>query len=296
MSLLRGLAKNAARFNRRVSRKLAIALAALAVVASPLVGFASPASAVVDCTTVFAGGTGTSADPWRVSNASQLSALRDCGTANTYFLQTQDISLATLNPWTPIASFSGNFNGAHRQISGLNIYLPAVQYVGLFSKLTASSRIQSVHLQVTVNGDYYAAGLAGENRGVISTSYVSGSITSASQQTAGLVGYNYGTIESSSTYVTINSAAMAGGLVGYNEGIIRNSYSQGTIDAGDGGGLVGAQDGNWRSGYPNAIVGNSYSNVAVKSSVGSYGGGVLFTRMSKTTLEGSLFFEPRYSP
>ena len=292
MSLIRVLGVKIARLNRQASRKTLTALAALAVVASPLVGVASPASAVVDCATVFAGGTGTSADPWRVSNAIQLSALRDCGTVNKYFLQTQDISLSTMNPWTPIPSFSGNFDGAHMQISALTINLPAVQYVGLFSKLTTTSRIQSVHLQATVNGNYYAAGLAGENRGVISTSYVSASVTSASQSTAGLVGYNYGTIESSSAYVTISSAAMAGGLVGYNEGIIRNSYTQGTINAGDGGGLVGGQDGNWRSGFPNAIVGNSYSKVTVTSSVGGYGGGVLFRRMSKTTLEGSLFFQP----
>ncbi|MDH6531995.1 hypothetical protein M2119_000232 [Aurantimicrobium minutum] len=294
MMLFRALQKNTNRVTVLATRKVLTVFAALAVGVSPLMGMADTARAVANCTTVFAGGTGLSTDPWKVASASQLSALRDCGTENTYFLQTQDISLATMNPWIPIASFAGNYDGDHFQISGLTINLPTVQYVGFFSKLTSSARIASMNLQVNVNGNYYAAGLAGENQGVISTSYVSGSISSTEQYTAGLVGYNSGRIESSGAWATIRSAAMAGGLVGLNQGIIRNSYSQGTIDAGDGGGLVGGQDGNYRAGYPDAIVGNSYSNVTVKSSVGGYGGGVLFRRMSKTTLEGNLFFEPHF--
>ena len=101
----------------------------------------------------FSGGSGTEDDPYRISSAADMEALRDSVNSGnkytgTYFLVTGDINLGTDadNTWKPIfsssAQFGGVFDGDGHTISGLYVS-EAVKfdnkyYTGLFGVLVGA--------------------------------------------------------------------------------------------------------------------------------------------------------------
>ena len=238
------LKKKATRLSGLASRKMLAVVAALGVLASPLVGIGNPANAV-NCSTDFAGGTGTSSDPWKVSTPAQLSALYPCGTVGKYFEQTNDINLESITSWTPIYLFSGTYYGQNFRITNLKIE-GNVDYVGLFRVTGPLSLLTGLNLVVnSVTGGTGTAGLVSNNQGTISASSVSGgSVTSRGTYAAAMVAINAvgSTIEKSwaSTSVSVTNAVV-GGLVGVNEsGKIIDSYATGAVTGQYSvGGLVG---------------------------------------------------------
>jgi hypothetical protein len=111
---------------------------------------------------------------------------------------------------------------------------------------------------VSCSGDYYAGGLVGLNRGLISYSYASGSVNGICN-TGGLVGNNQGSISISYATGTVYAGSTCGGgLVGYNQGSISDSFATGSVDGySRNGGLVGCNF------Y--GSVSNSYSTGSVSS-------------------------------
>ena len=114
--------------------------------------------------------------------------------------------------------------------------------------ITNSDASGSVSASGNVNGSSYVGGLVGDNYGSIGNSHFSGGVvTGASDNVGGLVGYNEwsGTINSgSSASATVLGVNYVGGLAGYNDGTINDGHASGTVVAsGDWvGGLVGYND------------------------------------------------------
>ncbi|WP_210402603.1 S-layer family protein, partial [Duganella sp. HH101] len=151
-------------------------------------------------------------------------------------------------------SYFGTFNGNHKTISGLNIYRPGSNHVGLFSVL-GSGTIQDVKLTgATVEGGGYTGLLVGSINygGNVSGVAIESDVTGNGAYVGGLAGYSSGSI--SNSYVignvtgkSANSTGKTGGLLGGLDtyGSLSATYSSGTgrsntndlIDAlvGDGG-------------------------------------------------------------
>lgn len=100
-----------------------------------------------------AGGNGTIDDPYQISNAQQLNAVRYNLKSN--FVLTNDIDLSGYN-WVPISKFSGSLDGKGHTIKNLKIdyvienkenKLPESYGVGLFDGIKDSSKIKNINLK-----------------------------------------------------------------------------------------------------------------------------------------------------
>jgi len=155
--------------------------------------------------------------------------------------------------WEPIIhssgiGFMGTFDGQGYEIRDLYINRPEENLVGLFGCVEEEGFIKDIGLiNITVIGNWGVGGLAGRNKGTLSDSYSTGSVT-GNEQVGGLVGYIGHLWESnvsnsySSSSVTGNK--YIGGLVGEDySGTVCNSYSTGSVTGVDYvGGLVGGNE------------------------------------------------------
>ena len=169
--------------------------------------------------------------------------------------------------WEPIGAwkhpFRGIFNGRGYEICDLFISRPSEGEVGLFGSVGDAGAIKDIGVvNVTVVfGDEYVGGLVGYNRGTVSNSCSSGSVT-GSGCVGGLVGRNFGTVRNSYSTGSVTGDVEVGGLVGGNEyewegieGTVSDSYSTGSVTGEDSiGGLVG---------YNRGTVSDSYSTGSV---------------------------------
>ena len=124
-------------------------------------------------------GEGTSAAPYQISSLDQLEMFRDAvngGNAYSgkYIKLMDDIDLYGIE-WTPIGNstnqFKGYFDGNNKTISNLTVSDDtAADYAGLFGYVrgngmsaTATPSVKDLNLtNVSVSGDYYVGGLAGQ--------------------------------------------------------------------------------------------------------------------------------------
>ena len=237
---------------------------------------ATPASDAVTLSftaaSIFAGGDGTALNPYQITNAAQLSGIRDF--MSSHFMLMNDITLD--GEWTPIGDythpFSGSFDGQGFVISNLTINQPVADWLGLFGRTSASSAIADLGLSnVNINGSWIVGGLVGDNSGSITNSYSSG-VVYGYAYVGGLVGRNNGTISNSHASGTVTATSSSGGgLVGQNNqpASISNSHASGLVN-GDSylGGLVGE---NYK-----AVITNSYSSANVEGIASSgYLGGLV---------------------
>ncbi|MFY0683165.1 MAG: hypothetical protein JXR20_01335, partial [Balneola sp.] len=211
-------------------------------------------------TAQFAGGAGTSGDPYQVATAAQLDSVHNY--LDKHFIQTADIDLDiaaynTGSGWEPIGSssskFTGSFDGEGYTISGLFINRLGESQIGLFGQIDVGATIENVAvIDADINGLYNVGVVVGRNEGEVLTSYATG-VADGVTYLGGLVGDNKGSIESSYSTVTLESASFYGGLAGNNEGTITNSYSEGVIKSGgsSAGGLIGRNTGTVTNSYWN---------------------------------------------
>ena len=157
------------------------------------------------------------------------------------------------NIWTPIGTpespFEGIFIGNHFNIAG--VYTNGKTYQGLFGYVGANANVSNiVMLDCLITGEDYVGGVAGYNKGIISTSG-NDSTVRGGKYVGGIVGYNVGTITDSYNVGTIegNSASGGhiGGVAGANQrGKIQQCFNNGTIQGTVGnyyGGLCGSVNG-----------------------------------------------------
>jgi len=223
---------------------------------------------------LFAGGSGTQADPLLVATAGHLNNVRRFPTL--YFQQTADIDLNVFpynigEGWTPIPIFAGKYNGNGHTISNLYINPTTTQdYLGLIAQLSGSAINNSFINDLTLlnpsvtNGNRVGS-LAGTIVHVELTNVrIIGGSTTGESAAGGVIGGSSQTsrINKCSAIgmtVTTNGTAAgthAGGLIGNGFAIlVTNSYAANTIQGGAAsGGLVGEAFGTITNSYSASVV------------------------------------------
>ena len=175
--------------------------------------------------------------------------------------------------WQPIGdssdAFNATFNGNGFTLSNLMVNRSDTDYIGLFGYTGSEAEIANVGLlNVEVIGKNISGGLVGSSGGIITNSYVTGSV-SGNRSVGGLVGANgdrfsfvFGTITNSYATGSVSGDERVGGLVGQNGGTITNSYATGSVSGAYSiGGLVGANGD--RFSFVFGTITNSYATGSV---------------------------------
>ncbi len=232
---------------------------------------------------VGSGGSGTSTDPFLISNLEDLQDLQkkvNSGTnySGIYFKQTANIDMKNISSWTPIGNYSaqtiyfaGNYNGDGYTIANFTINNSSM-YQGLFGYCYGATVSNLRMLNVNITSSAYSGAVAGLFVGNISNVSVAGTI-SGSSYAGGLVGAVTGTATISECFNLANitgGSSPLGGLVGGTSGAltINDCYNKGNITCSSGGyagGLVGNSS-------ASMYIYRSYNSGAIKTSSGTAGG------------------------
>jgi hypothetical protein len=181
----------------------------------------------------FAGGDGTSGNPYQIATATQLSDVRNYPTKSYILNNDIDLSSYQTSPgWFPICgtgpSFSGDFDGNGYKITGLVIDRSSTQYVGLFG-YTVLGTIKNLGIEgASVKGSMDVGVLAGiTNGGTVTNCYAKGTILpgTSNSHVGGLIGQatnNFSPARTSSinncyasVSITATTGQFIGGLIGY---------------------------------------------------------------------------------
>jgi len=227
-------------------------------------------------------GNGTDADPYVITNVSELQAAENNLTA--HYEVGNDIDASDTSEWrggdgfTPIGGFGANkdpfkstFDGNNNTVSGIVVNPEDTNYIGLFGYVEDASikNIEIENANVSGNENFGIGGLAGgANNANITNVSVSGAINSNATEiesaAGGIIGDKLGGIvrnSTSSANIHQNTSG-AGGLVGdhRNGGKITDSSATGDVDGlRSVGGLVGSND-------ENSIISASYASGDVTAS------------------------------
>ena len=177
---------------------------------------------------------------------------------------------AVTDGWEPIghnsSKFTATFDGNGHTISNLYINRSSTNYAGLFGYVSgANAKLLSIGLlEVKVVGNNWVGGLVGRiDDGMVSDSYVTGAVVGV-WRVGGLVGQNKGDISGSHATSTVTDTGAnnqyAGGLVGRNDSSISGSYATGAV-VGDlqVGSLVGENRGDISNSYATgSVTGNTF--------------------------------------
>ena len=139
----------------------------------------------------FAGGDGSSGNPFQISNVTELQNMS--ANLSAHYVLINDIDASATSTWNwngknytgfiPIANdtnpvtigfqgvnFTGSLDGQGFNITGLFINCSSEDYIGLFGRINASAIIKNVNIiNYTVFGDNYVGGLIGWNNGATIT-------------------------------------------------------------------------------------------------------------------------------
>ncbi len=222
---------------------------------TPSSSFSTSATTPWDGTTAstFAGGSGTSGDPYQIATAEQLSYLAslanatqtsNANTAGKYYKLTADIDLnGSAHAWTPIGiatatAFAGVFDGNNKSIYNIYINDATTLFAGLFG---------------------YPTGTSGTNVIIKNLTIASGSITvTNSGSTAGAFAGRsvYTQFINCKNIINVSGYSGVGGIVG----TFGNSITTGIIEYCSNAGTI---SGSGASLYVGGIVGNSSVNTSV---------------------------------
>jgi hypothetical protein len=234
-------------------------------------------------------GSGTSGDPYQITNADELNETRD--DLDGYYILMNDIDLDDydVSSWNggqgfiPIGTsenentfFSGYFNGQNHIIS--NLYVSNFDYAnGLFG-MTLNATIINLFLNdVYVNHDSYSfvGGLIGAAYNTnVSNCHVTGTIFSGNDDTGGLIGslggFAYGGAVITQCYIvncssscSVAGAEDIGGFIGQVENSnIFYCYSMGTVTSSYDfvGGFIGSS---YYEYTPDVVISDCYSRVDI---------------------------------
>lgn len=235
---------------------------------------AGPADAVERFTVerAFAGGEGTTDDPFQIETWHHLDHVRDFKSAA--FVLVADLD-ETTDGYDAVAShdandgegfepigdvgedFTGTFDGDGHVIEGMVIDREDQIGVGLFRDNMGT--IESVGLvDVDVTGQNLVGALVGLNGldGEVRDSYATGRVT-GSETIGGLVGSNANTVTGSFATADVSGGSAVGGLAGNTIGTVNSAYATGDVDGDElVGGIVGAVvgSGDVRRSYATGVV------------------------------------------
>jgi hypothetical protein len=203
----------------------------------------------------FAGGNGTSSNPYLIETADQLNEVRNG--LSLYYKLISDIDLDvspynTGNGWEPIGSVSSPFTGEIDfdgfKVSNLYISRGSTDYVGLFGAISGSGeKVKSGALiNVSISGRNYVGALAGTLNGYVFDFFTTGTVN-GNEYVGGFIGFcgSGNSIEKCSSASIVDGSKYVGGFVGrINYGYITNCFSSGDVSGNDNyiGGFVGVCD------------------------------------------------------
>ena len=214
--------------------------------------------------------TGSKEDPYYVKNWTHLDAIRSEPEAN-YILKENLTSDSTGfsdlaneeaddgRGWEPIEKFSGTFDGNGYRIEDLFIDRER-ENVGLFGKVEEQANIRNIRMKNTIiRGGENTGGLVGFNWGELESSFVEGQI-SGKNNTGGIVGFNRGELKESYSMGEVKGAENIGGFVGHNlKGDVDESLSLARPEGKDNvGGLIGKAT---TTGHEDGTITNSFWDV-----------------------------------
>jgi hypothetical protein len=215
-------------------------------------------------------GSGQVGDPWILTNADELNAMRQA--LDGHFRLGNDIDLSATvtwdagRGWTAIGStggglqFSGSLDGAGYVIRNLFLDRPASQYQGLFGHLF-NATVRDLDIEnATVHGDTHSGLLAGFASGsTLEDLGVAGELTGTGSSTGGLVGAlsDSGLHHSQASVHVRGLGSYTGGLVGEagSLAVLTQNFSLGSVQgASFTGGLAGLLSGTVADSYSRAAV------------------------------------------
>ena len=252
------------------------------------------------------GGNGTSTTPYQIADVYGLQGIGSTGMLGNHYRLNNNIDASGTQYWNggagfvPIGSstaiyFSGGFDGGGHTITGLTIYRPTTDFVGLFGSSTGTISKAGL-LGGSITGKNYVGGLVGASHyGSITNSYSTAAVTGNSS-VGGLVGYNdYGSIGNSYSTGSVNGSSVIGGLAGMNNyGSIENSYSTGAVTGNSSvGGLVGYNRGTITSSYWDVNTSGQTTGIGVGTTSGMNADATGL--YSATGTSGTAFTELNYS-
>ena len=188
----------------------------------------------------------------------------------------------TWREWTPIAAdygrYKGIFDGQGHTISGLYFNDSSAECIGIVGELGRGGVIQNVGLENSYFHVYqYTAGICGYNSGTISNCYNAGTVIGEFIIIGGIVGaFNVGTVSNCYNTGNITGESDVGGVCGNNmsSNTIENCYNTGNITGDmDLGGICGENT-------ANAIIKNCY-NIGNVTGTDKRIGGIIGRNASK---------------
>ena len=198
-----------------------------------------PAAPALDWT-----GSGTSASPYVITTAKQLSDFsRTVNAGNSYagkYVRLDaDIDMAAESEsFKPIGSsetrcFQGVFNGDGHTVSNLTLDLGEQMGVGLFGYTGASSLVHDINIKnfnITTYGRYVGALIGYAKGSVANVNVASTSITTYYITVGGVVGYYQGTnLQNAEFDGSVSGWGSVGGIVGELRGKARQLRNHGTV-------------------------------------------------------------------
>ena len=216
--------------------------------------------------TLFAGGDGTSGDPFKVASVKQLNSVRyqpdkhfvqtddleftaadfaeaDGGTPEGFFYNNgalwQPIGSGTLDTGQPSAVFSGVYDADNHTIDGLRINRGSANNIGLFGVISdTDAQITSLGLTGTdITGRDYTGAVAGRirNAAEVTQVFATGEVTGRNY-VGGLAGHldgNNSELSNSYSFAEVAGITHTGGLVGTIDGPagteLANTYAAGPV-------------------------------------------------------------------
>ncbi len=238
-------------------------------------------------------GSGTADAPYQIGTKAEMEKFRDIvngangETKNkaACAVLTADINLENA-AWTPIgkddsSAYSGTFNGAGHEISGLSVS-GNMDCAGLFGYIGLKGVVENLSVSGTVAPEaegVSAGGVAGENHGTVQNCQYTGAVTATATGgedcfvgAGGIAGVNYSTVQSCQYTGAVtatatgeeSSFASAGGVAGANDGkgTVQNCNNTGAVTAAATGGNSYAYAGGV-TGENRGTVQNCYNTGAV---------------------------------
>ncbi|UCF08331.1 MAG: cadherin-like domain-containing protein [Thermoplasmata archaeon] len=203
----------------------------------------------------FAGGDGTPGDPFQIANVIDLQNMS--ANLSAHYVLINDIDASATSGWNggdgfvPIGNsgtrFTGSLDGRGYAITGLYIFRPGENSIGLFGYVGSGARIANVSMEdVDILGHIDVGGLIGWNSGGDITNCTAYGNTDGDLHVGGLIGGNRGgDITNCTAYGNTTGNNWVGGLIGWHDGgIVTNctAYGDTTGDTGVGG-LIGQNGG-----------------------------------------------------
>jgi len=253
---------------------------------------AAQSTGYVDVAASDLSGSGTAADPYVITNASELQAMEDDVTAN--YILGQDIDASGTANWNngagfdPIDDLGGTFDGTGHTIESITIDRPGEGNVGLFLEngyRSQGGQVYNVTISnADVTGDFNVGILAGSNSGEskITNVDINGTVI-GNTNVGGIVGVNQGRLLNSSSDVSVSGSGAAGGIAASSQGSVENISVSGNIDGKNSvGGIIGSNKGTIHQASSNAeingtefiggLVGYNYNTTLLSSANGSVSG------------------------